>query len=330
VVVRYRRNGHLDRRFGEKGLVSAARLGFESGGSKVTDLLHLPGGGLLVSVASREKTRVVALAPDGAADHGFGRGGVIDASRFSAVTDLAVSNRGSILAAGITAKGCRPMVERFGADGERDVRFGTTPLPIRLFGSCSARVLVAARPGGGAFAMLARGGPPVAVRPDGTVESSFERPDAELRGLPRRIEAIAVDGRGGLLLGGTFAHRLAVARITRRGHLDRRFGRRGEALREVGREAQVTSLAVEASGRIVAAGTSHTCAEQPCSGPTAVLARFTAAGDLDRRFGRAGVWMGARGGGSLAALALIDGSLVAAGRFTPLRDQELLLAKVRR
>lgn len=178
--------------------------------------------------------------------------------------------------------------------------------------------------------MLARGGTPVALRPDGSVESSFELSDAEPGGLPRRIEAIAVDERGGLLLGGTFAHRLAVARISRRGHLDRRFGRRGEALREVGREAQVTSLLVEASGRIVAAGSSHTCAEQPCSGPTAVLARFTASGDSDRRFGRAGVWTGARGGGSLAALAPIDGSVVVAGRFTPVRDQELLLAKVRR
>lgn len=328
VVARYRPNGHLDRRFGEGGLVLASQLGFADGFSRVTDLLRLPGGDVLVSVVSREKTAVVALAPGGAADPGFGRGGVIDSSRFKTVTDLAPSSGGSIFAAGMSAKGCRPLVERFGPGGGRDLRFRATPLPI--FGSCSARFLVAARPGGGAFAILRQGRSPLALRPDGSVDSSFELSDAARRVLPRRIEAIAVDGRGGLLLGGTFAHRLAVARITSRGRLDRRFGRRGLALREVGREAQVSALLVEASGGIVAAGTSHTCVEQPCSGPTAVLARFTASGDPDRGFGRAGVWMGARGGGSLTALAPLGDSLVAAGSFTPVHNQELLLAKVRR
>jgi uncharacterized delta-60 repeat protein len=328
VVARYHPNGRLDRRFGEGGLVLASQLGFEAGGSRVTDLLRLPGGDVLVSVVSREKTEVVALAPGGAADPVFGRSGLIDSSRFGAVTDLARSSGGSILAAGMTAKRCRPLVARFGPGGGRDLRFRATPLSNS--GSCSARFLVATRPGGGAFAILAHGGIPYALRPDGSVDSSFELSDVARRAMPDRIEAIAVDGRGALLLGGTFAHRLAVARITRRGGLDRRFGRRGRALREVGREAQVSALLVEASGGIVAAGTSHTCAELPCSGPTAVLARFTAAGDPDRGFGRAGVWMGARGGGSLKALAPLGGSLVAAGRFTPVHDQELLLAKVRR
>jgi uncharacterized delta-60 repeat protein len=330
VVARYRPDGHLDRRFGEQGLVLAPQLGFETGGSRVTDLLPLPGGDVLASVVSREKTSVLALAPGGGADPGFGRAGAIDSSRFRAVTDLARSSGGSILAAGLTAKGCRPLVERFGPGGGRDPRFRATPLPIRVFGPCFARLLVAARPGGGAFAILARGGTPFALRSDGSVEPGFELSNAARRWLPRRIEAIAVDGRGALLLGGTIAHRLAVARITSRGGLDRRFGWRGVALREVGREAQVTSLLVEASGGIVAAGTSHTCVEEPCSGPTAILARFTGAGDPDRRFGRSGIWMGARGGGSLAALAPVGHSLVAAGRFTTLHDQDLLLAMVHR
>jgi uncharacterized delta-60 repeat protein len=330
VVARYRPDGRLDRRFGEQGLVLASKLGFAEGGSRLSDLLRLPGGDVLASVVSREKTAVVALRPSGAPDLRFGRGGVIDSSRFGAVTDLARSSGGSVLVAGMTAKRCRPLVERFGPDGVRDRRFRAAPLPIRFFGSCSTRLLVAARPGGGAFAITRRGSNPLALRPDGTVDSGFELSDAAQRGLPRRIDAIAVDRHGAFLLGGTFAHRLAVARITSRGRLDRRFGRRGMALREAGREAQVTSLLVEASGRIVAAGTAHTCAEQPCSGPTAVLARFTASGDPDRQFGRAGVWMGARGGGTLAAVASLGDSFVAAGRFTPVEDKELLLAKVRR
>jgi uncharacterized delta-60 repeat protein len=330
VVARYRPNGRLDQRFGEQGLVPASQLGFPTGPSRMTDLLPLPEGDVLVSARSREEPSVVALTPSGAADPGFGRGGVVDSSRFSAVTDMASSSGGSTLVAGMTAKRCRPVVERFGPRGERDVRFEATPLPIRVYGSCPARLLVAARPGGGAFAMLASGGRPIALRPDGTVDSGFELTDAARRAIPQRVEAIAVDARGALLLGGTFAHWLAVARITGRGSLDQSFGRRGVALREAGREAQVTALLVEPGGAIVAGGTSHTCVEQPCSGPTAVLARFTASGDVDRRFGHAGVWMGARGGGSLAALAPLGGSLVAAGRLTSVRDQDLLLAKVRR
>jgi uncharacterized delta-60 repeat protein len=330
VVVRYRPNGHLDRRYGEGGFVSAAQLAFESGGSRVTDLLRRPGGGVLVAVTSRDRARVVGLKPGGAVDDGIGRGGELDTADFRSVTDLAGSDDGSILVSGYAAKGCRPLVERLRPDGDRDHRFAATPLPIENFGSCSRGVLVAARPGGGAYAVPEGGRTPIALRSEGSVDPGFELSDFELGYLPRRVEAIATDRRGGLLLGGTLAHRLAVARITKHGHLDRRFGRRGEALREVGREAQARALLVEATGSIVAAGVSHTCVEQPCSGSTAILARFTASGDPDRGFGRAGVWKAARGGGSLAALASVSHAVVAAGLFTRVRDEELLLAKVRR
>ncbi len=126
----------------------------------------------------------------------------------------------------------------------------------------------------------------------------------------------------GNALGSDGLARIAVARLSPRGQLDRSFGAGGVRLaqgsQDLGRVAVASAVALQPGGGIVVAGS----ARPNLQNSNAVLARFTSGGNLDRNFGSGGSFVvpaNVLGGGAAVFQALAvgsDGSIVAAGAAT--------------
>jgi uncharacterized delta-60 repeat protein len=340
LVAAYRRSGRPDLRFGDRGRVSATALG-AGPSSEAAAIAPLGREQALVAIDdlgfhSEEDEKpgtaiVVALRPDGGINRGFAENGALDVRGFSRVADLDRAADGSYFAAGFS-KRCKLRVARYGPDGELDRRFATPPLNDEARNCSRGRVDLVLRPGGGAFVAILGSRMVFATDADGTRDGGFRKVRAaDPRRLPDDIGALAVDRRGGLLVAGTVHSRLGVVRVTPHGRVGRRFGFRGSALREIGRRAEVGAMRLDAGGRILVAGKANLCAEAPCSGPAPVAVRFDRDGRLDRTFGRAGIWLGARRGAEVEAMTF-DGprSMVLGGTLSRAGDRDLMLAKVRR
>ncbi len=104
--------------------------------------------------------------------------------------------------------------------------------------------------------------------------------------------------------------RMAVARYTAAGRLDRRFGTGGEVLADFGAQSDswARAVAVQRDGKIVAAGAMGPRGR----GGTLALVRYTRAGKLDPTFGRNGKVL-TRDGQAGAVAIQPDGKIVAAG-----------------
>ena len=97
-----------------------------------------------------------------------------------------------------------------------------------------------------------------------------------------------------------------VARFTSNGTVDTSFGSGGVAQTNFGGDDELTAIAIQPDGKIVAAGSSD---------DDFALARYTAAGKPDTTFGRGGK-VSTRGADGAFALAIqTDGKIIAAGTF---------------
>jgi uncharacterized delta-60 repeat protein len=92
-------------------------------------------------------------------------------------------------------------------------------------------------------------------------------------------KSVAIDSQGRIVVGGGEA-RFELARYMPDGTLDRSFGRRGKVRTEFGARSTLNSIAIDARGRIVAAGAAANHAF--------ALARYWPSGNLDRHFSRNG------------------------------------------
>jgi uncharacterized delta-60 repeat protein len=130
--------------------------------------------------------------------------------------------------------------------------------------------------------------------------------------VQRDVKIVAAGAMGPRGRGGS----LALVRYTRAGKLDPTFGRNGKVLT---RDGQAGAVAIQADGKIVAAGS---------RGNGVALTRFTAGGRLDRSFGSGGSVVTGFGSGSNAyatALAIqSDGKLVVAGFVSGRTDLALV------
>jgi len=127
------------------------------------------------------------------------------------------------------------------------------------------------------------------LRPDGSRDRSFGTGGGVL--LRRRSELLgselAIDRSGRLVVVTRFnkapdSDGLLVERLTTTGRLDRGFGHGGTQIVRFGRQSFLGSVAVDGLGRIYVAGTDL---EQR----TLSVARLTARGALDQRFGNRGI-----------------------------------------
>ena len=281
-VNRFNTNGSLDASFGTGGWTLTD---FNNGSNDDPFDIKVDGAALLVAGLSGTGGTVnFALASytsNGALDPSFGNGGKVvspSANPVSISWGAAVQPDGRILVAGET--GTNPVVfvpsddpfsdfalARYNADGSPDTTFGTSH----------------------------------AVVPDFVAEAAASQPDGKFVTAGHAIDPAT--GRSVFV----------VSRTTPDGAPDLTFGdpqgtqRRGRTSTDFGVDASAFSLAIDASGRIVLAGTA--------AGDFA-LARYNADGTLDSSFGNSGKLTTDLGTSADAASFVAtdpNGRLVAAG-----------------
>ena len=315
-VVRYKRDGGLDRSFGGGDGVALVRRMLP-----LTAIALQPNGRILVTAPLGDGRGLARLLPSGQLDPSFGSGGIINGGTSTAwhPTSVAVGGGGAIFVGGMTGYLDEPAEHWYGSlyriapDGRRGEWVGSMtsregrPGEPKTFVNdfviergrvIGAGTLAAREPGARSQAVLARLVPGLttagsASGPDpsfgagaGLVTSSFFPASP----APEAANALAWDeGRSKLLLAGQAGSKLLLARYTAGGILDTRFGRGGAAVTGGGRPgpAAANAVAVEAGGGILIAGKSeYGCRGGSCAG--LLLARYKASGKLDHRFAGTG------------------------------------------
>jgi uncharacterized delta-60 repeat protein len=214
-LVRYRRDGRLDRSFGSGGTVVTP---LSDALDMASDVVVQPDGRIVVaglSVGAHQDIAVVRYRADGRLDRSFGTGGVV-------VADVA---GGADSAGGVALQ----------PDGRIVVGGSVSPSPTGGSAIGVARYLANGRPdpsfGDGGLAVVGAAGPAVGG------------------------DDVAVDGAGRIVVGGSDLDGLVAARLLADGTPDPSFGGGdGLAPAPFGRSTLAGGLALGADGTIVLAG----------------------------------------------------------------------------
>ena len=273
---------------------------------------------------------LVAPAPaDGAPgdlDPSFGAGGIVRAGdAVSTANAIAVQPDGRIVVAGSTAgtPGFDWRLVRLNPDGTLDASFGTGGVVTTDFGGdYDIATAVALQPDGrivvagyeGDDSGVDRDFAVARFSADGSLDASFGaggRVTANLTQGPDDAQDVVLQPDGKIVVAGIAGSQFGLLRLNPDGTGDASFGAGGGVRTDVGGLAFVTSVVLQADGRIVVGGSSST-------GPsgTFALARHLPDGRLDPSFGTGGLVRTdvAPGLESVYAMALQpDGRIVAAG-----------------
>ncbi len=276
LLARFDPSGELDPGFGQGGLVMLDALAAAPGSwldGGVEALSRRPDGTLIVGGGAAPEQTVAflaALSPQGALLPDFGEGGVVRVREpvpaRQLVAGLACLPGGGLLAVGTADVGATDtaVLVRSAADGSID----------RSFGDGSGYAILGDARFGEALAVDAGGRTLVGVYgvprsklmlldPDGAAVLSFG--SAGVVELPSRIRVKALafaPGGDFVLLGNDDAGGNPESGVVLRFHADGKrdtgFGKNGRVdLRPGGREMRASALALDARGRILAAGTAH-------------------------------------------------------------------------
>jgi uncharacterized delta-60 repeat protein len=276
-----------------------------------------PGGQVVVAGDSGGNFALARYRPDGELDTAFGSAGRVltDFGGADSAQALVAQSDGSLVAAGRSDGDFA--LARYRSDGTLDTSFGTGGRVRTDFGGDdTVRALVvqpdgrlvaagySAKPGG-TDVVLAR------YAADGTPDSSFGAAGRVVTDFGRDdfAEALVIQPGDRLVIAGQSNGDFVLARYRDDGGLDTAFGNAGRVTTDFGAGDSAHALAVQADGRLVAAG--YSCVVR-CG---FALARYGVDGDLDTAFGGDGrVTTDFGGDGFARALAVqSDGKLVAAG-----------------
>lgn len=303
-LVRLTPEGELDASFGEGGVAY-----LRNGGELVTDYVFFgmdldpQGRAVLVGFywptpgVTRAAPLVARFTAQGRPDESFGEGGVlrpgygIEPGVPGASLYGVVAEADGIVAVGGDAEPFRSstlgLIVRLRNDGVPDERFnGGRP---RFDPTSSAYSAVVAARGGYAAATMARDGlrPRVALfSREGAPVGGFGEGGVATHGLrDLGVRSLAVDARGGFVVGGSDAlgGRYNLVRFDRDGAPDLAFGRGGLASTPVVMNYAYThypTLARQCDGRLLVAG---------ARGAGHAVVRLTPDGQLDTSFGRDGL-----------------------------------------
>ena len=325
-LARYSPDGSLDPGFSDDGRVNT-RVGVKDSANAVA----IQGDGKIVAAgetaAGDGRFALVRYNPNGSLDPSFGGDGKV-------VTDIgggddganavAIQPDGKIVAAGNTAFGGGNFgVARYHPDGSLDPSFeGNGKLEIGLGGEETAhavaiqadgRIVVAGSTdiGDGGFAL-------VRLDPDGSPDPTFDGDGLVYtdRNDDTGARAVAIQADGRIVAAGAQDlgdSDFALTRYMPDGSLDPSFDGNGSLATDfAGGEEIARAIAIQADGRIVAAG------ERAPGNADFALARYTPDGSLDSSFGGDGRVLTEFGEFDFATSAAIqpDGRIVAAGGRT--------------
>ncbi len=315
-LARYLPDGSLDRHFGGgDGIAFFRKL------QPFTAVAVQANGRIVVTSPLGGDGGMARLLPNGRLDASFGIGGVINPGATTAFypTKVAVSGDGTIFVGGMTGYLGDPgehwygRLYRISADGDNgdwvgsmtsgDGRpgepktflndfvfgpggsvFGAGTSAMRQPEARSQAALAQLVPGPHSAGLIPAGPNPSFGGGAGLLSSNFF-PDSP---ASEAANALGWDRRR-LLLAGEADERLMLARYSRDGVLDGRFGRGGAVFRKIRESSVANALAVPSRGGILVAGSdSYACGGAgECKG--LLLARFRVGGRLDGRFGVGGI-----------------------------------------
>jgi len=335
-LARYRTDGKLDHGFGKSGKV---KLDFSGAGGddQVNALAVQVDGRLLAAGFAPNGWALARFRTDGTLDPSFGVGGKV-ASPFSGqIRALALTPDGQIVAAGFI--GSDFALARYNADGTLDAAFGTGGVVTTGFGDLFAeahavaiqadgKIVAAGHTGTVAFA-LARYNPDGTLDPafgtGGVVTTPFAGMFVEANGLVVRSDGRLVAAGG--VLRNDLTSAFVLAGYLADGTLDPAFGQGGTLTTDIAGSGSASSLALQADGKLVAAGSAD---PGNGSGLDFALARYLPDGTLDLAFGTGGKLTTDFAGNDRArALAVqADGKLVAVGTLNvTFSGQDFALAR---
>jgi uncharacterized delta-60 repeat protein len=342
-VARYEPNGRLDRRFGAGGKVVTDFSG--TGSTDVASAFAIDSDGKIVvagySYASGRADADFALArynQDGTLDGTFNFTGkvltdVSGAGSTDSVSGVAIDSNGRIVVAGIsnaTGTSYDFALARYNVDGTLDTTFNGTGKVLTDFSQSGSadfaaavvlqtdgKIVVAglsdARGLGYDFA-LAR------YKTDGTLDGTFNGigrvlTDFSGTGGVDAVTAVAIDSNDKIVAAGyssasgTFD--VALARYNHDGSLDVTFNETGKVLADLGSQDQANGVAIQADGKIVAAGQS-TASDGRAD---FAVSRYNVDGTLDVTFNSTGAVVTDVGGFDVAYAVAIqpDGKILTSG-----------------
>jgi uncharacterized delta-60 repeat protein len=306
----------LDPTFGSGGtLLTPIGTALGANDARANALTLQPDGKLVAAGYAREsRNDIFALArysPDGSLDTNFGTGGIVETRASPPASDggddqaesVVVQGDGKLVAAGYAASGGTGdyfVLARYNADGSLDATFNPSA-PATCPGTFNV------------------------VGCQGLVE-------VQASGNTSRARSVVVqaDGKyvvGGFALDSVGGTKFALVRYNVNGTLDTSFGSSGKVLTAVGNGgvSGIFSLALQADGKIVAAGTASDGGRDKFA-----LVRYNANGTVDTTFGSGGMTLTPVGSGdaNLNSLAVDDsGNLVVAGSALTGTDHVFALAR---
>lgn len=305
-VARFRPNGAPDDSFDGDGLM---KMDISNNDDYLTAVQVLRNGKIVAAGASDggvdDDVLVVRLKPNGALDPGFGAGlgyVEIDLGGLDFANDVAIQDNGKIVYGGASdTSDFDAAVGRLDKDGTPDNGFsgdGETVFaaPGEEFINAVAsidgnRVLAAGRGFDSSFDF----GDWIFHRyeSDGDDDTSFGsggKRTVSFPGQDDNVRGLAVRSNGSYIACGhatasSTNQDLAVARFKKNGKFDRKFGKKGKVLVELGSDDddQATDCALQKNGKIVTSGMDDG------DDGNMVIARFRASGGLDRSFGKGGL-----------------------------------------
>lgn len=274
----------LDPGFGQGGLVTTDLL--RGGEDRASGVVVQPDQKIVVAGQNTGNMAIARYNPDGSLDSSFGEGGKLLAvfgDDVSAAQAVALQSDGKIIIAGFARR--TPQLAdfalvRYNSNGSLDSSFGGTGMLRTAFGTDSS----------GASAL--------AIQPDGKI--------------------IAAGGVSNSVTLNDFA----LARYNIDGTLDSSFDGDGRVTTDLnnGQNENISGIALQSDGRIVAAGTLQ------AGGFTFAVARYNFDGSLDTSFGAGGkVFAGSRAVATGVAIQP-DGRIVVVG-FSDLNFFEFVLVR---
>ena len=295
VLARYRRDGRLDRSFGNRG---RAVIRCDSSTDYTTALAIQSNGRILTAATCSSHAAVARLRRDGTLDRSFANNGIVETALptgVNHVTDMAIQPDGKIVVVGYTQNTSTGdeylFLVRYLRDGNLDPSFGDGGTLITRFGTDTyvRGDGVAVQPDGRLVVSGTVGSNWIVARflPHGSLDPSFDGDGIKysaptLIGEARDVQ-LEPDGR--IVTAGS---RFALGRYLPDGSFDSSFADGGSQRVRFsgGRSAEAESVALQGDGKIVVAGTTRSLTG--LQDLHFALARLRLNGRLDRSFGRDG------------------------------------------
>ena len=288
---------------------------------------------------------LVRYNPDGSLDHSFSTTGIVTTPIGTSedwARALVIQPDGKLVAAGYTSFGERTAfaLVRYNPDGSLDHTFNaagivTTPIGVSrnrgraLVLQKDGKLVVAGQAATGSRTAFAL----VRYNPDGSLDRTFNATGIVITPIGTSDDeatALAIQPDGKLVAAGfttqTPQTLFALVRYNPDGSLDTTFNDTGKVTTEIALDDEATALAVQADGKLVAAGYSSDGSQGRLA-----LVRYQTDGSPDDGFGRNGIVTVAIGGTDDWARALAiqpDGKLVIAGNTTTFIQSTFALVRL--